>query len=46
MNNIKLKVHFPDAENAQDKEFQTEKRGSMIQESWSSSKRTRGATSK
>ena len=31
---------------AQDKELQTEKRGSMIQESWSSSKRTRGATRK
>ena len=31
---------------AQDKEFQTEKRGSMIQESWSISKRTRGATRK
>ena len=31
---------------AQDKKLQTEKRGSMIQESWSSSKRTRGATRK
>ena len=31
---------------AQDKELQTEKRGSMIQESWSSSERTRGATRK
>ena len=31
---------------AQDKELQTEKRGSMTQESWSSSKRTRGATRK
>ena len=31
---------------AQDKELQTEKRGSMIQESWSNSKRTRGATRK
>lgn len=31
---------------AQDKELQTEKRGSMIQESWSNSKRTRGGTRK
>ncbi|XP_068696877.1 uncharacterized protein [Montipora foliosa] len=40
--NTKGATYAERGEKAQDNEFQTEKRGSMIRESWSSSKRTRG----